>query len=152
MHVPVLRYVWNVIDCTHSKSLLDVHKKGIGHPSLYSYRRKYHCVPRSSVPGESYRKGWHLFLLEPESSCNQLDMRVEDDSTCCVLRCEAPMSRRRLLCLCPKVSCRGPHLLLLVLSHNENSLYTCSTLLKSHCTFTTFTLSHTPSLRPGARC
>ena len=24
----------------------------------------YICVPRSSVPGESYRKGWHLFSLE----------------------------------------------------------------------------------------
>jgi hypothetical protein len=27
---------------------------------LYSYRQKYNCVPRSSVPEESYIKGWHL--------------------------------------------------------------------------------------------
>ena len=28
--------------------------------SLSLYRQNYNCVPRSSVPGESYVKGWHL--------------------------------------------------------------------------------------------
>ena len=30
------------------------------------------CVPRSSVPGESYRKGWHLFSLERGFTCGSL--------------------------------------------------------------------------------
>jgi hypothetical protein len=29
-------------------------------------------IPRSSVPGESYRKGWHLFLLKHVSSSSEL--------------------------------------------------------------------------------
>jgi hypothetical protein len=58
MRVPPCSDVWNVIDCTRSGGLLDVIKKGIGHPSLYLTRGKYHCVPRSSVPGAPATYSW----------------------------------------------------------------------------------------------
>jgi len=67
--------VWNVIDCTHSTGLIRCKKRdwsfGLRLPLSYSCCC-FLCVPRSSVPGESYRKGWHLFLLKHVSSSSEL--------------------------------------------------------------------------------
>ncbi len=51
---------------THAKdvgasNLLEEWKEGLVIFSLSLYSQKYNCVPRSSVPEESYVKGWHLF-------------------------------------------------------------------------------------------
>jgi hypothetical protein len=54
---------WNLRYCYLFHRLIRGRRRGIGN-LVFLLPPKLNCVPRSSVPGESCVKGWHLLTLE----------------------------------------------------------------------------------------